>query len=126
MNQTKVTFFSAIKSAFTVNYCNFRGRATRPEYFYLLYIYVIVISSFVLTLVEVGKGASELVVNGMSVFTVLMLSPMLSLTARRFHDIGHSGWWSILYFIPFVGWLVVPLWLTKKSQPANEYGPGIF
>lgn len=24
---------------------------------------------------------------------------------RRFHDRGKSGWWAMLYFVPFVGWL---------------------
>ena len=24
---------------------------------------------------------------------------------RRFHDRGRSGWWALLYFVPFIGWL---------------------
>ena len=24
---------------------------------------------------------------------------------RRFHDRGKSGWWALLYFMPFIGWL---------------------
>ncbi len=24
---------------------------------------------------------------------------------RRFHDRGKSGWWALLYFVPFIGWL---------------------
>jgi uncharacterized membrane protein YhaH (DUF805 family) len=26
-------------------------------------------------------------------------------TVRRFHDRGKSGWWALLYFVPFIGWL---------------------
>jgi uncharacterized membrane protein YhaH (DUF805 family) len=44
--------------------------------------------------------------------------------ARRMHDIGPSGWWVLVSFIPFIGWLIF-LWLAARDGDAgpNAYGP---
>ena len=41
---------------------------------------------------------------------------------RRFHDRGKSGWWALLYFMPFIGWL----WIIIEcgllpGKPAATY-----
>jgi uncharacterized membrane protein YhaH (DUF805 family) len=43
---------------------------------------------------------------------------------RRFHDRGKSGWWALLYFMPFIGWL----WIIIEcgmlpGKPAVTYTP---
>jgi uncharacterized membrane protein YhaH (DUF805 family) len=43
-------------------------------------------------------------------------------TVRRFHDRGKSGWWALLYFMPFIGWL----WIIVEcgmlpGKPAVTY-----
>ena len=45
-------------------------------------------------------------------------------TVRRFHDRGKSGWWALLYFMPFIGWL----WIIIEcgmlpGKPAVTYTP---
>lgn len=38
---------------------------------------------------------------------------------RRSHDLGRSGWFALITFIPFVGWYLV----FKEGQPGeNKYG----
>lgn len=42
---------------------------------------------------------------------------------RRMHDVGKSGLYLLLYFIPIVGWILVLIQAVKKGQPAsNQYG----
>lgn len=57
-----------------------------------------------------------------SIFTLLIFIPSLSITVRRLHDIGKSGTWYFIRFIPFGGiWLLILL--CKNGQPFyNEYG----
>ncbi len=43
---------------------------------------------------------------------------------RRLHDIGKSGWWLLLVFIPFVNLLfVLALFLIKGTDGPNQFGP---
>ena len=43
----------------------------------------------------------------------------LALCAKRLHDCGHSGWWSLIPFCP------VALFFMKGDEDTNEYGPAI-
>jgi uncharacterized membrane protein YhaH (DUF805 family) len=43
--------------------------------------------------------------------------------ARRLHDIGKSGWWQLLAFIPLIGWLVLLYWYVQPTHAgSNPYG----
>ncbi len=60
----------------------------------------------------------------MYIFTLAILIPNIAITVRRLHDIGKSGWWYFIGFIPLIGWLVMIYFLVQKSQPGdNQYGP---
>lgn len=88
---------------------NYKGRARRAEYGWTLLCHLLVqLAAFLLAWVGIlaislidrsGKGLVifELIYNGISlIYFVLMLLVMLSLTARRLHDLGYSGWWQLL------------------------------
>jgi uncharacterized membrane protein YhaH (DUF805 family) len=49
---------------------------------------------------------------------------MIAMGVRRLHDMGHSGWWSILNLIPVLN-LFVWMWLAlaRGDAGANRYGP---
>ena len=43
--------------------------------------------------------------------------------ARRLHDIGKSGWWMLVWFIPLIGWLIMIYWNVQPgAEGKNEYG----
>jgi len=43
---------------------------------------------------------------------------------RRLHDIGKSGWWQLIGFIPFLGAIVLIVFFAKQGDSgSNEYGP---
>lgn len=57
-------------------------------------------------------------------FALATLIPYLAVFVRRLHDIGRSGWWYFIIFIPVVGiiWLIVLL-ATDGEPGENQYGP---
>lgn len=67
------------------NLTNFKGRARRSElwWYWLAYFIVMMVLAFVL-------GAFPVV---LSVIAFLLQLTTWSVTVRRLHDRGHSGWW---------------------------------
>jgi uncharacterized membrane protein YhaH (DUF805 family) len=47
------------------------------------------------------------------------------LTAKRWHDIGKSGWWALLMLVPVIGWLwtLAECGWRDGQVEENEYGP---
>jgi uncharacterized membrane protein YhaH (DUF805 family) len=105
-------FQTAVKTCLQ-KYVDFTGRARRSEYwwFALFSVAVSVIASFVL-----GDWVGMLV-------NLALLLPSLAAGTRRLHDMGKSGWFQLVWLIPFVGWLVMIYWLAQPSVGDNEYGP---
>ena len=43
---------------------------------------------------------------------------------RRLHDTNRSGWWILIGFIPFIGFLVLLIFvLLDSTEESNQYGP---
>lgn len=106
------------------NYANFSGRARRKEYwmfflFNVLFGIVTVILDNMLGLAmpETGYGAIYLI------YSLAIIIPSIAVGVRRLHDIGKSGFWLFIAFIPIVGgiWLLV-LFATEGKSGDNEYG----
>jgi uncharacterized membrane protein YhaH (DUF805 family) len=44
--------------------------------------------------------------------------------SQRVRDFGHSGVWSLILLIPYVGFAFsIALWLIPSSEGENKYGP---
>ena len=116
---TEIGFLDAIRICIMEKYATFRGRATRAEfwYFVLFQSILLIFSSFLYTGNEngyVGKMAMRLYL----VAYVGLFIPLISVTVRRLHDIGRSGWW---FLTPF-SWFLCAL---ESQKCDNEYGPYI-
>lgn len=93
-------------------YANFRGRANRKRYIIFLIVYVIIWSSL--------YNISEFLDI---VFILISTIPMISLTARRLHDINRSGWWQLLYAIPIINFIILLILLFKTGDEGeNNFG----
>ena len=105
----------------TNKYAQFDGRATRSEYWYFTLFYIIAY-----ILVMIIDGMLMPMTGGIPVLTLIfalgLLIPSLAVGIRRLHDIGKSGWWMLLAFIPLVS-LVLIAFFVMDSKPDNEYGP---
>ena len=66
-------------------YAVFSGRAERSEYWW-----------FVLCDILIVVGVSMLSQKLGSLAALGLLMPAIAVGARRPHDIGHSGWWSLI------------------------------
>jgi len=101
-------------------YADFGGRARRLEY----WTFVAVVNVGYVVLVGFGaSGRSPALVAAAFVFSVMMLLPGLSVTVRRLHDTDHSGWWSLIGLVPFVGTVVMLIFLLTESEPGeNRFG----
>ena len=49
----------------------------------------------------------------------------LALYAKRWHDRGKSGWWTLISLVPVIGliWIIVELGILKGTEGPNQYGP---
>ena len=107
-------------------YAVFSGRSTRSEYWYFLLFIVIlaVLIGAVSALNEPGADGASNVLFGL--FLLAVIVPTFAVTVRRLHDIGRSGWWVLINFIP-LGGVVIWILAALPSQPGvNRYGPNPF
>ncbi len=110
-------FVDAIEHVFS-NYANFNGRARRSEYWYYTLFYgIVLIALSVLALIPFLGVLIPL-------FLLATLIPSVAVCWRRLHDVGRSGLWWLISFVPLVGVILLIIWLTGDSQPGtNQYGP---
>ena len=109
-------------------YADFGGRARRKEYwmFTLFNILIMSASSLVMIpLVLFGKIIVAIIIVGlMGCYGLAIFIPGLAVCVRRLHDIGKSGWFYLIGFIPLVGGIILLIWFCQDSETgANEYGP---
>ena len=109
------------------NYATFSGRAQRAEYWtFTLINTFIYVALFILDVV--AGTAGEDAAAGLGVISMLyclaVFLPCLALLIRRLHDTNKSGWWFWLSLIPFVGGLILLIFMVTDSTPGdNDYGP---
>ena len=111
-------FTQAIGRCF-YKYADFNGRATRSEFWYFVLFYVLLIFvSMVIDISVLGHNPQDkdsvAVLTSLAVIGVLL--PSLAASARRFHDVGMTGWLTLLAAIPLVG-LITLYWYCKASDP---------
>ena len=116
-------FSQAVKTCFS-KYATFSGRARRSEFW--RFAQLILIISFLLGFIPVVIRfyILDFIIKMLEILTWLVfLIPSLAVSARRLHDIGKSGWWLLLGFIPIVGPIVLLIWACTDSQPGeNQWG----
>lgn len=103
-----MSFGEAISTCFN-KYITFKGRASRPEFWWFT------LFSFLVSLVaEFIDGAMGTFILTMAVY-LFMLLPGLSVSVRRCHDSGHSGWWILCPVYNII------LMFLPSSEGQNEY-----
>ena len=96
---------------FFQRFADFNGRSRRSEYWWVtLSVYIL---NLALTVIAPELG---------SLLTLVLCVPCMALCVRRLHDVGKSGWWYLLFCVPF-GALVLLYWFCKDSGPDNRWGP---
>ena len=119
-------FTDAVRNALMNNYVNFNGRASRSEYWwFFLFTMILQFIALPIDIVVLGydmmdPGAIQIVgtIAGLALFL-----PGLCVLVRRLHDLGKSGWWFLIALIPFLGIIVLLVFMvTEGEQLPNQYG----
>ncbi|MFN2746778.1 MULTISPECIES: DUF805 domain-containing protein [Bacillus] len=128
------------------NYADFEGRARRKEYWmFCLFNALICFTLFILSIIIVGiltagittaagfdgyqvgyvagYGGGMLGYILIILYQLAVLVPSLAVGVRRLHDIGKSGWWIFIGFIPLVGAIILLIFYCQDSEKNdNQYG----
>ena len=121
-----MTFTSAIATCLR-KFADFSGRARRSEYWkFMLFTMIIealstvIFSTIIPLTVEISGVEISLVYLAVCLIFYL---PKLSVSVRRLHDIGKSGWFYFISLIPVVGQIIFFIWCVKDSEArTNKYG----
>lgn len=103
-------------------FADFSGRARRREYWTFALVNCLIAMLLLILGLAFGEDspASNIMVT---IFYLIMLVPNLSVSVRRLHDIGKSGWYMFLSLIPLIGGLILLIWSLMDSEPGeNQYG----
>jgi uncharacterized membrane protein YhaH (DUF805 family) len=120
------------RCALTEKYASFSGRAWRKEYwgyflFWTLALFLICVAGLIADGAAGNLDQAEFpiyAVAAMGLFIVATFPPGLAITVRRIHDMGLSGWFCLLVFVPTVGALIVLVFTLIPSQARdNQWGP---
>lgn len=130
-----ISFKEAVKLGIIKTF-TIKGRATRAEFWW----YNLFIALLVSVLLCLGWGLTEMcrhlfsheifkIVDmitaiPMMILLILVAISLLTLTVRRYHDVGVSGTILLKLLIP-IWWLHDggPKWFDKGMQNDNRYGP---
>lgn len=117
-------------------YADFEGRSRRKEYwmfvlFNLIVYAVLAVLAFGSTdFTAAAQGASSspspllMIAFGLfAIFALAMFIPGLAVQVRRFHDQDKSGWFVLLGLIPYIGGLIVLVFMCiDGTRGSNAYG----
>lgn len=114
-------------------YAEFSGRSRRRE-FWMFFLFMTIVQIACVTLMFMGgmmgsvDGApvSPLFWLGLVaviIFALGSIVPNIALQVRRFHDQDKSGWFVLLNFVPYVGPLIVLVFMAiDGTRGPNKYG----
>ena len=143
-----MNFISSIKTCFK-KYIDFNGRASRSEFWYFTlllvfnYFGLLIIgnywdeSNFYYELSDTLYNSINYLIYGMFYgLPIICLIPFVSVTIRRIHDIGQSGFVILIFFVGFfiafllkselivrIVFIILGVFLTQKSAGKNQFGP---
>ena len=108
----------------------FDGRSRRKEFWiFVLFSILFILSSLFLRFASFGvmvhDNYTETVLSiPLALYILVNILPSLTVTVRRLHDTGKSGWMILLSLIPVVGVIIVLVFMVLDSDPGpNQYGP---
>lgn len=114
-------------TAITTKYFDFKSRARRTEFWFVAlfnFLITIVFTFFILLLFRIDSTFLAGVLIGIYILWYLfMLIPSTAVLVRRLHDIGLSGWWFFISFVPIFGSLTLLVFYFIDSQKGiNRWG----
>ncbi len=143
-----MNFISSIKTCFK-KYIDFKGRASRSEYWFFIWFFILLWVGLLFAgeywddsnlFYELSDSLyntlNYLIIGLIYGFPLICLIPLISVTIRRIHDIGQSGFVILIFvfgfFIAFIlkneiivriVFILLGVFLMRKSAGKNQFGP---
>lgn len=92
---------------------DFKGVSNRKEYWYFV-LFNFIFGAFL----SIFKNYFLL---PYVVYALIVFIPGVSLSVRRLHDVGVSGWWLFVLFIPYIGILILFVLYILPTKIENKY-----
>ncbi|WP_374658426.1 DUF805 domain-containing protein [Phenylobacterium sp.] len=103
-------------------YFDFGGRTARST-FWITTVVMTVVWFVMAVVLEGAKPGTDGAVGPLTVIWFLgTLLPWLSLSIRRLHDIGRSGWWQLLHCTGFGSFLLLYWYCRAGTVGSNRFG----
>jgi uncharacterized membrane protein YhaH (DUF805 family) len=114
-------------------YADFSGRSRRKEYWMFVLFTTIVMVALFAIVAMLGGGLEGMAEGGgifagagliVLLFALALIVPSIAVQVRRFHDQDKSGWFVLLNLIPYVGGLIVLVFMfLEGTRGPNRFGP---
>lgn len=101
------------------NALNFKGRSRRKEYWIPFLINVVL--GFIFGLL-IGITESIFFLGVYYLYTIMAILPATAMSVRRLHDVGKSGWYYFIIFIPFGAFYILYLFCQDSQYGKNQWG----
>jgi uncharacterized membrane protein YhaH (DUF805 family) len=122
-------FIDIMKTVLVTRATDFNGRSERPEFWWFsLYISIIavllgLVDNYVIgfTFWSILEPFGEMNECGVLVALLMVATfvQSISVTARRLHDRGRSGWWQLMFVVPVLN--LLPLyWTIRDAKDTPE------
>jgi len=122
-------FINVMKTVLVDRATDFNGRSDRPEFWWFtLYATTVagllmLVDNYVLgfTFFSILEPWGEMKESGVLVllFMLATLVQSISLTARRLHDRGRSGWWQLMFVVPVLNFIPI-YWCVRDAKDTYE------
>jgi uncharacterized membrane protein YhaH (DUF805 family) len=108
-----------------LRYFEISGRSTRMQYWMFFLTHFVLLALAVVADFQLGGFANPKSPQLPLILFVIFVHavPSITLSIRRLHDIGKSGAWYLLNFVPFGG-VVLLFWACCASQAGTNFFDG--
>ena len=113
--------WSHVKNVF-IKYRQIGGRSSRAEFWWYFLFCSIIVTPLMFLYFDLRIAHSKLALICSVPFLIITV-PYLTVSIRRLHDIGLSGWWLLLLFIPIASIAVLIILINPSQLGENQYGP---
>jgi len=106
-------YFAALKK-----YAVITGRASRSEYwyYYLTFLVLLLLTVFI----DVQLDNDYVIFSASFLFAHFI--PNMTVSIRRLHDLGFSGWWYLTSIFPVIGPFIPMVFALFPSDEDNDFG----
>lgn len=106
------------------NTFNYGGISSRKDFWLAILLYYIIYLILIIPIFLIDEtNETVLILASIPAYAYLFIGifPTISLTTRRLHDIGKSGWWQLLILVPFIGAIILFIFMCLPQKLDDKF-----